>query len=65
MTTKLSLVKNVSPKPLSDAQMSLLARGPNFADVWLYSLKGKYMTAVEQLALNYPKVAAKFRAETS
>ena len=56
----------MSSKLLTEAQFFLLARGPYFAVVPLYSPKGEYITAVRKLALNYPlKAAEELRTETS
>ena len=46
--TKAKLVKNLSSKPLTEVQISLLARDPNFAVVPLYSTKREYIMAVEE-----------------
>ena len=52
--TKAKWVKDLSNKLLMEAQYSLLARSPNFAVVPLYSLKGEYITAVEEACLILP-----------
>ena len=65
-TTRVKWVKHLSSTPLTAAQESLLARGPNFAIVLLYLTKGEYVTAVEKICQKPNlKVAEELRAETS
>ena len=45
--TKGKWVKNLSSRPLTKTEVSLLARGPNFAVVSLYSPKREYIAAEE------------------
>ena len=64
--TKTEWIKNLSHKPHMEAQVSLLARGPNFSVTPLYSLKGEYVTAMEKACLKLPpNVAEEFRTESS
>ena len=46
---KAKWVKNLSSQPPTGAQISLLARGPEFAVVPIYSSKGEYIVAVEEM----------------
>ena len=43
-------VKDLLSKPLNDTEISLLARGPNFAIVPLFFPTGDYTVAVEETA---------------
>ena len=59
-------VVNLSSTPLTDAQTSLLARGPKFTIVPRHLPKGDYATAVEEVShILTPNVAAELRADTS
>ena len=57
-------VKNLSKAPLTEAQMSLLAHGPNFAITPRSPSYGEYITVVEQVCLNLePQNAEELMAE--
>ena len=57
-------MKNFSEVPLTKAQMSLLAHGPNFTIAPRHPPYGEYITAVEQACLNLePHNAEELRAE--
>ena len=59
-------VVNLSSSPLTEAQETLLARGPNFSIVPKCPLKEGYMAKVEEACLKLPpKEAAELRTETS
>ena len=51
-TTKAKWVKNITTKPLMEAQIFLLAMDPNYAVVALQSPKGEHTEAVEELRKN-------------
>ena len=58
-------VKNLSSKPLVEAQILLLARDPDFALVPSHSPRREYIAAVEDLHLILtPKASEELRTET-
>ena len=64
ITAQSKWVKNLLIAPLSEAQVSLLARGPNFAITPRSLPYGEYITVVEQACLNLePHNAEELRAE--
>ena len=64
--TKAKCVKNLSCKPLTEVQISLLARDADVAVLLLYSPKEEYTVAVEEAFLELLlKMAEELRVETS
>ena len=62
---KKRLVVTMSSCPLTEAQTSLLARGPKFAVCPRHAPKGDYTAAVKEVCLHFPPiVAAELRADT-
>ena len=57
-------VKNLSSTPLTEAQVSLLVHGPNFAVAPRHPPYGEYITAIEQACMKLePHNAEELRAE--
>ena len=58
-------MKNLSSRPLSEAQVSLFARCPHFAVGLLYSPGGEYIAIMGVSLSQPPQVAEQFRVETN